>query len=81
MKYGQAATFPLTGNMIVLAAPVTQLIFKNCPPVTTCITKIHRTTINNVGDSDLAVHLFDLLKHSSKVVYGFILKMKQLNLF
>lgn len=65
MKLGQATVFPPTGNLIILAAPATKLVFKNCAPVTTCITKTDGTTINNLGDSDLAVHLFDILEHSS----------------
>ena len=35
------------GNIAVADAPVTQVAFKNCAPLTTSITKINGTTIED----------------------------------
>ena len=38
------------GNITVVAAPATQIAFKNCAPFTKCITKIDETTIDGAED-------------------------------
>ena len=43
------------GNMTVIAAPQTQMTFKNCAPFTKCITKIDGTTIYDAEDLDLVM--------------------------
>ena len=35
------------GDITVVAAPATQLAFKNCAPFTKCITKVDETTIDD----------------------------------
>ena len=37
----------VTGDITVVAAPATQVAFTNCAPLTKCIIKIHRTTIDD----------------------------------
>ena len=73
------------GDITVTAAPATQVSFKNCAPVTKCITKIDGTTADDAEDLDLVMPMYNLLiliivqiilkQHE---VYGFIQKMKQL---
>ena len=75
----------IRGDITVVAAPATQLAFKNCAPFTKCITKIDETTIDDVHNLDLVVPMHNLIEYSSNIrkqqnVYGFILKMKQLSL-
>ena len=40
------------GDITVTAAPATQRAFKNCAPVTKCITKIDGITIDDAEDLD-----------------------------
>ena len=39
--------------------------FKNCEPLTKCITKIDETAIDNVENLDLVVHMYNLIEYSS----------------
>ena len=71
--------------MTVVAVHATQVPYKSCASFTNCITKIDRTTIDDAEDLDFAMPIFNLLEYSSnysdttsKVIYGFILKIKQL---
>ena len=68
------------GDITVVAAPATQVAFKNCAPFTKCITKIDGTIIDDAEDLDLVMPMYNLTEHSSNYseVYGFIQKMKQL---
>ena len=71
------------GDITVVAAPATQVAFKNCAPFTKCITKIDGTTIDDAEDLDLVMPMYNLIEYSSNYserteVYGFILKMKQI---
>ena len=43
----------------------TQVAFKNCVPLTKCITKIDGTTIDNGEDLDLAMPMYNLIEHNS----------------
>ena len=45
------------GAITVIAAPATQVTFKNCAPFTKCITKINETIIDDAEDADANVHL------------------------
>ena len=70
-------------DITVVAAPATQVAFKNCAPFTKCITKIYETRIDNTEDLDLVIPMYNLMKSSLNYSettgsYGFILKMKQL---
>ena len=73
----------VSGDITVVAGSVTQVAFKNCVPLTKCITKIDETTIDDAKDLDLVIPMYNLLEYSSSYsdmtgVYGFILKMKKL---
>ena len=51
-----------------MSAPQTQIAFKNCAPFTKCITKIDRTTIDDIDDTedlDLVMPMYNLIEHSS----------------
>ena len=70
-------------DITVVAAPATQVAFKNCAQFTKCIIKIYETRIDNTKDLDIVMPMYNLMKSSLKYsettgVYGFILKMKQL---
>ena len=53
------------GDITVIAAPTTQVAFKNCAPFTKCITKIDGTTIDDAEDLDLAMLMYNLIEQSS----------------
>ena len=53
------------GDITVVAAPATQLAFKNCAPVTKCITKVDETTIDDAEDLDLVMPMYHLIDYSS----------------
>ena len=55
----------VTDNITVVAAPATQVAFKNCVPFTKCITKIDETTIDDAENLDLVMPMNNLIKHSS----------------
>ena len=73
----------VAGDIIVVAAPVTQAAFRNCATFTKCITKIDGTTIGDAEDLELVIPMYNLIEYSSDYYkttgsYGFIRKMKQL---
>ena len=49
----------------VIAAPQTQVTFKNCAPFTKCTTKIDDIIIDYAGISDLVMSIYNLIKLSS----------------
>ena len=53
------------GDITVVAAPATQLAFKNCAPFTKCITKVDETTIDDAEDLDLVMPMCHLIDYSS----------------
>ena len=53
------------GDITVVAAPATQLAFKNCAPFTKCITKVDET-IDDAEDLDLVMPMYHLIDYSSK---------------
>ena len=52
-------------NITVTAAGATQVAFKNCAPLTNCITKIDGTTIDDTEDLDLVMPMYNLIEYSS----------------
>ena len=38
------------------------VVFKNCAPLTDCISEINNTQINNVKDIDLVIPLYNLME-------------------
>ena len=62
---------------------ITQVAFKNCAPFIKCIIKVDWTTIDDAEDLDLVMPII-ICKNTAwiiltqEVVYGFILKIKQL---
>ena len=62
---------------------VTEVVFKNCAPLTKCITKIDGTAIDDTENLDLVMSMYNLIeyiKNYSETTgsYGFIQKMKYL---
>ena len=51
--------------MIIIGHNVTKVAFKNCAPITKCITKIDETEIDDAEDLDLVLPLNNLLEYSS----------------
>ena len=71
------------GDKTITGHAVTQVAFKDCAPDTNCITKIDRTTVDDAEDLDFVMSVYNLLEYSSNyseknVLYGFILKTKEL---
>ena len=54
----------LRGNITVIAAPVTQVVFTNCTPFTKCISKIDKA-IDDVENLDLVMPMYNLTEYSS----------------
>ena len=52
------------GYITVLAAPATQVAFKNCAPFTKCITKVDETRIDDAEDLDLVILMQNLIEYS-----------------
>ena len=48
-----------------IAAPVTQVSFRNCAPFAKCITKIDETTIDDAVNLDLFIPMYKLIEYSS----------------
>ena len=69
MKYNLCdynyANISVTGDITVIAAPATQVVFTNCAPLTKCITKIHRATIDDAENLDLVMPIYKLIQYSS----------------
>ena len=53
------------GDIIVVASPATQVVFKNCAPFAKCITKIDETTIDDAQDLDLGMPMYNLIEYGS----------------
>ena len=53
------------GDITVVAAPATQVAFKNCASFTKCITKIDETTIDDAENLDLVMPIYNLIEYSS----------------
>ena len=53
------------GVITKIGHTVAQVAFKNCGPITRCITKIDGTTINDAENLDLVMPMFNLLEYSS----------------
>ena len=51
-------------NITVVAAPVTQVAFKNCAPFSKCKTKIDGTTIDDAEDLNLVMAMYNLIEYS-----------------
>ena len=51
-------------DITIIGHQVTQVAFKNCAPLTKCITKIDGTTIDNAEDLDLVMSMHNLLEYS-----------------
>ena len=51
-------------DIIVVAAPATQVAFKNCAPFTKCIRKIDGTSTDDAEDLDLVILMYNLLEYS-----------------
>ena len=54
----------LRGNITVIAAPETQVVFTNCAPFTKCISKIDKA-IDDVENLDLVMPMYNLTEYSS----------------
>ena len=54
----------IRANITVLAAPVTEVAFKNGAPFTKCITKIDGTAIDDAKDLDLVMSMYNLIEYS-----------------
>ena len=52
-------------DIIIVGDNGSQVALKNCTPFIKCITKIDRTTIDDAGDLDLAMPIYNLLEYSS----------------
>ena len=48
----------------MVAAPQTQVTFKNFVPFTNCITKIDGTTIDDAETLDLVMAMYNLIEYS-----------------
>ena len=53
------------GAITVVAAPATQVAFKDCAPFSKCITKIDETTIDDAEDLDLVMPMYNLIEYGS----------------
>ena len=53
------------GDITVAATSATQVSFKNCAPLTKCISKIDGTTIDGTEDLDFVMPMYDLIEYSS----------------
>ena len=53
------------GDNTITTAPTRQVAFKNCAPLTKCITKVDGTKIDDAEDLDLVMPMYNLMQHSS----------------
>ena len=53
------------GDITVIAAPETQVAFKNCASFAKCITKVDGTAIDDAENLDLVMPMYNLIKHSN----------------
>ena len=61
----QDAYILVRGVITIIGHTIAQVPFKNCAPLTRCITKIDGTTINDAENLDLVMPMFNLLEYSS----------------
>ena len=54
----------VTGDITVIAAPATQVAFKNCAPFTKYLTKVDGTIIDDAKDLDLVMPMYNLIEYS-----------------
>ena len=59
------AYISVTGYITVVAGPTTQASFKNCALFTKCMKKIGGTTIDDAGNLDLVMPMYNLIAYSS----------------
>ena len=52
------------GDITVIAAPQTPVVFKNCASFTKCIRKIDGTTLDDVKNLDLVMSMHNLIEYS-----------------
>ena len=52
-------------DITIIAAPQTQVAFKNCTPFTQCVTEIDGTTIHDAENLDLVMPKYNLIEYSS----------------
>ena len=55
----------VNGDITVIAAPATQVSFKNCAPFTKCVTKIDAIAVDDAEDLDLIMLMYNLIEYSS----------------
>ena len=72
----------VTGDTIIIGDNGHGVAFKNCVPLTKCMTNIDGTTIDDAEDLDFVMPMYNLVEYSynyseTEEVYGCILKMKQ----
>ena len=53
------------GDITIIGHKVTQAAFKNCAQFIKCITRIDSTTIDDAGDLDLVMLMYNLLDYRS----------------
>ena len=64
-NYNKAYILARDESPVVAAADqVTRVAFKNCVPLTQCITKLDGTTIDDAENLDLFMPMHNLLEHS-----------------
>ena len=61
----QDAYILVRGVITIIGHTTAQVAFKNCAPITRCITKIDGTTIHDPENLDLVMPMFNLLEYSS----------------
>ena len=61
----QDADILVRGVITIIGHTIAQVAFKNCAPLTRCITKIDGTTIHDPENLDLVMPMFNLLEYSS----------------
>ena len=55
----------VNGDITVIAAPATQVSFKNCAPFTKCMIKIDGIAVHDAEDLDLIMLMYNLIECSS----------------
>ena len=58
------ASILVRGDITIAAIQATKVAFKKCVPLTKCITKIDRTTIDDAEDINLVIPVYNLLEYS-----------------
>ena len=60
-----------------------EVVFKNCAPFTSCISKINNAEVDNAEDLDIVMPMFNLLEYRKiiqkhQLIYGNIVEMNQM---